>query len=151
MAGRIVGPAVNALDPSQIAVPQWQRDFDAFIAVRMRTPFCWGQHDCCLFAADAVKAQTGVDHAAPWRGTYFTELQAARLLAQLGGLAALGAMAGPECPPLTARHGDVGLVFDGVRELLGVCVGSHWLVPATYGLAALPLASGRQAWRTDHG
>lgn len=139
------------LDPSQVQVPQWQRQFDALVAERMRTPFCWGQHDCCLWAADAVKAQTGVDHAAGYRGTYFTELQAARLLRELGGLAELAGRVGPERAPLTAQTGDVGLVFDGSRELLGICVGAHWLVPATYGLAALPLSAARRAWSVSRG
>lgn len=134
------------IDPSQASVPQWQRDFDALVAERMRTPFCWGQHDCCLWAADAVKAQIGIDHAAEYRGSYFTELQAARVLRELGGLEELASRAGPERPPLTAQTGDIGLVFDGSRELLGVCVGAHWLVPGTFGLAALPLSAARRAW-----
>lgn len=139
------------LDPSQVQVPQWQRDFDTLVTERMRTPFCWGQHDCCLWAADAVKAQTGVDHAAEYRGTYFTELQAARVLRELGGLAELAGRVGSERLPLTAQTGDVGLVFDGSRELLGICVGAHWLVPATYGLAALPLSAARRAWSVARG
>jgi len=139
------------LDPSQVAVPHWQREFDALVAARMCTPFCWGQHDCCLWAADAVKAQTGIDHAAQHRGTYFTELQAARVLREMGGLEKIASRAGPERAPLTAQTGDVGLVFDGSRELLGVCVGAHWLVPATYGLAALPLGAARLAWSVVRG
>jgi hypothetical protein len=142
---------VISSDPSRVSLPQWQREFDAFVASRMRTPFCWGQHDCCLFAADAVKAITGIDRAAPWRGTYFTELQAARVLKDLGGLAALASQAGDERPPLSAQLGDIGLVFDGSRELLGVCVGPNWLVPGTYGLAALPLRAGRRAWSVHRG
>lgn len=142
---------MTEFDASHAVVPQWQRDFDALVAERMRTPFCWGQHDCCLWAADAVRAQTGVDHAAEYRGTYFTELQGARVLRDLGGLAELGGRAGPERAPLTAQTGDIGLVFDGSRELLGVCVGGHWLVPGTYGLAALPLGSARRAWSVSRG
>lgn len=138
-------------DPSGAAPDAWHASLDAFITQRARVPFNWGEQDCCLFAADAVRAMTGVDHAKDWRGTYRTEEQAGPVLEQLGGLEACGALAGPEVPPLTACAGDVGLVSDGYRELLGVCVGAHWMVPAKYGLAALPLSSARKAWRVPHG
>lgn len=134
------------------AIPQaWHQQLDAFIALRTRTSFNWGEHDCCLFAADAVQSFTGVDHAAGWRGKYRTEEQAAVVLEQLGGLEACGALAGPEVPPLMAQAGDVGLVSDGYRDLLGVCVGANWLVPAKYGLAALPITAARKAWRVARG
>lgn len=34
---------------------------------RRSVPFAWGSNDCRLFAADAVQAMTGVDHAAELR------------------------------------------------------------------------------------
>lgn len=138
-------------DPTGAIPEAWHLQLDAFMALRGRTPFNWGEHDCCLFAADAVQAMTGVDHATDWRGKYHTEAQAAVVLEQLGGLEKCGAMAGPEIPPLTVRAGDVGLVSDGQRELLGVCVGANWMVPAKYGLAALPLTAARKAWRVPRG
>jgi hypothetical protein len=138
-------------DPTNVLPMTWQKQIDSFLLSRTRTPFAWGEQDCCLFAADAVKASTGVDHAKPWRGTYSTEEQAAELLEQLGGLEGLGALVGEEVLPLTAQAGDVGIVFDGAREMLGVCAGPHWMVPGKYGLAVLPLRACRKAWRVPHG
>ena len=116
-------------------------------AERMARPFRWGVHDCCLWAADCALALSGVDHAATYRGTYSSAAEALRLVQQLGGLDAIGAMAGPECPPMCACVGDVGLVTDEGRELLGVCMGTVWLVPASHGLGALPLDAAVKAWR----
>lgn len=142
---------MSSHDPSLATPAAWQQRLDEFIAGRMRTPFHWGKHDCCLFAADAVHAMTGVDHARDWRGTYQTEEEAQPVLEQMGGLEACAALAGPAVAPLAAQAGDVGIVFDGHRELLGVCTGPNWLVPATYGLAALPLTACRKAWRVPRG
>lgn len=39
-----------------------------------RTPFVWGQSDCCLVVADWYQALWGVDPAAHLRGTYHDAL-----------------------------------------------------------------------------
>jgi hypothetical protein len=51
----------------------------------MLMPFEWGARDCCLWAADAVRALTGIDIAEEYRGKYNTELQAYRLLQSVTG------------------------------------------------------------------
>jgi hypothetical protein len=132
------------------AAPAWRWRFEALVRQRMHTPFAWGVQDCCLFAADAVATITGRDPAAAWRGTYSTALQAARLVAELGGLRAIGTMAGPGIPPLSARVGDIGLVQSHGQALLGVCTGPCWLVPAGAGLAAHDLSAAHAAWSVAH-
>lgn len=144
-------PVSGHHDPTQTNRDDGSAAFDALVDARMRQPFVWGQHDCVLFAADAVAALTGRDHAVAVRGTYHTEDQASEVLAGMGGLPGCAALAGPPCEPLTAARGDIGLVFDGSREMLGVCVGPHWLVPGKYGLSAQPLRAARLAWRTARG
>lgn len=130
----------------------WRQRFDTLVRERMTTPFEWGVQDCCIWPADCVKAMTGVDHAAAWRGTYSTEAEAEALLQSLGGLMALGALAGPPCAPLAAGPGDVGLLRNADRgTVLGVCSGKGWLVPASGGLALLPLDSAVRAWKVPHG
>ena len=125
--------------------------FDALVRDRMATTFAWGQHDCCLFAADCVLAQTGIDLAADLRGTYTDAMGAARALQFIGGIKAAGDRAGPAIPALAARVGDVGLVMLEDRELLAVCAGPVWLAPAATGLAARPLSGARLAWRVARG
>ena len=113
-------------------------------------PFEWGVHDCCTFAARAVQLQTG--HDALGALAWFSELDAARLLRDLGGLrAAVSAALGQPVEPLLARSGDVVLATDphdaSHRHLLAVCHGGVLLVPGAYGLVALPITAGLCAWR----
>ena len=119
------------------------------VAQRLATPFQWGVHDCCLWAADCVLALTGRDLATGLRRTYADALGAGRLVQQLGGMQAIGARAGPEIPPMAAAVGDVGLVVLDDRQLLTVCLGAQWLAPAAHGLAARPLPDAVHAWRVE--
>lgn len=137
------------LDAAQ-AIAGWRTGFDALIQARFTAPFEWGSNDCCIFAADAVREITGIDHAADVRGSYRTERGAARVLAQLGGVAELAAKHCQECPPLMARVGDVCLVMQGPREALAVCVGAQLVAPASGGLCVMPINAALRAWRT-HG
>lgn len=138
-------------DPTQARPEPWRQRLADLLAQRQAQPFAWGRHDCVLWAADCVAATTGRDHAAGWRGSYDDAAGAARLLRRLGGLAALGAMAGHEIAPMGAGLGDVGLVEHDSRELLAVCFGTVWLAPSAQGMAAMPLDAARNAWRVAHG
>lgn len=121
------------------------------IAARLTTPFAWGVHDCCLWAADAVQVQTGVDPAAPWRGTYSDAIGAARLVRELGGLEAIGAKAGTIIRPMAAALGDIGLLRRGDRDVLGVCAGQEWMLVGDHGLVPVRLDEAALAWRVNRG
>jgi len=116
----------------------WPSRLQAVFSAARTRPFAWGEHDCCLHAAAVVEACTGVDLAAPWRGTYSTAAEAARLLASLGGLRALAAQAGPEIDPAFATAGDVALIEgeDG-SELLAVHSGQVWTAVSVAGLVVV--------------
>lgn len=118
---------------------------------RMSEPFAWGHNDCALFAAACVEAQTGVDLAAQWVGQWSTEKEALRLIEQLGGMGAIGAMVGDEVPPLCAQVGDIGLIVTGGRESLAVCNGGHWLAVGAQGLGVVELTAAVRAWRVGRG
>lgn len=138
-------------DASSVTLQPGRLAFDALVAARTEQSFAWGSQDCALFAADCVQALTGVDHAADLRGSYQTELGAAKLLAKLGGLAAVASRAGPEVPPLCAQAGDVGLLDCGDRQSLGVCLGPHWVAAGASGVIALAFNAATQAWRPTNG
>lgn len=112
-----------------------------------RRPFAWGEQDCCVWAADSVQACTGVDPAAAWRGTYRDAMSAERLVMELGGMAAIGALAGRESAPSLATAGDIGLARQGDREMLVVHSGQVWLAVAACGLEIVPFGSVTHAWR----
>ncbi len=138
-------------DPAITLRCEWRERFDALVRARMHTPFEWGVHDCCLWAADCVLAVSGIDPAEDLRGTYRNASEAVRLVAQLGGMEAIAARGGEPINPLCAGVGDVGLVTLYDRELLAVCAGDVWLAPGTSGLCARPLVDARSAWRVAHG
>lgn len=125
----------------------WQSRLGGLIDQAQGRPFAWGVHDCCLWAADAVQAVTGVDMAQPWRSTYHSEAEAEALLDVLGGLKALGALAGPECRPALAGAGDVGLIESAGRGWLAVHDGANWLCATQAGLVRWPTRAARCAWK----
>ena len=64
--------------------PNWRTKLARYLLDNQHRPFEWGAFDCCLFAADALKIQTGQDYAEAFRGRYKTELGAARALKRYG-------------------------------------------------------------------
>ena len=137
-------------DPTQVQACEWREALRALVSARLAEPFAWGRNDCCLWAADAVLATTGTDHAAGLRGTYSTAAEAVRVVAELGGMEAIGARAGEAIPPMMAAEGDVGLLTIDGRDMLAVCCGPGWLAPSALGLALHQLDMARAAWRVAH-
>lgn len=110
-------------------------------------PFEWGRNDCCLFAADAVKAMTDEDPAQALRG-YSTALAAQRLIDGAGGLQSLvGQMLGEAVSPLMAGVGDVVLLKNEERDLLGICNGTSVIASGPNGLAVLGMDAALAAWK----
>lgn len=133
-------------------LPDWQPRLAALISQRMRQPLVWGQHDCCLFAADAVLAVTGHDLAASLRGTYSTEAGATQALQQLGGLVDLCVQRlGPVVRTQQAQAGDVGLASAGGVRSLVVCGGAHFLAVGAGGLLPVQRQDVLRAWRCTAG
>lgn len=128
-------------------LPDWQTRLQALVATRQQAAFVWGQHDCFVFALDAVEAITGKPCGAEYR-TYATEQGAARLVRRHGGMAAGGDLCfGDRIMPLLAQVGDVGLVMNQERECFAVCGGAHWLAAGLHGLQTLPIGAALVAWR----
>ena len=127
----------------------WPLRLIDFIEAASGRPFSWGEHDCCLFAADWVREATGSDPAAGYRGRYRSRSGAARLLREIAGgeveTAASRALGLPLPSPLLARRGDVALVAGA----LGVVVGGEVALPGEAGLALHPLGTAEKAWRVE--
>lgn len=123
----------------------------ALIEQHRDTPFAWGVHDCCLWSATAVQAQTGSDPAARWRGTYGTRTEARALIErEFGGdiEAIPGACELVEVPVLQARRGFiVSASFKGYGVSLGVCIGSRAAFAGKAGLVFIPMERVRRAWK----
>lgn len=131
----------------------WPEILAALLARARAAEFAWGEHDCCLFAADVVRAITGRDPAAAFRGRYRTRRGAQLALKRYGRgtlLATVTAILGEPVPPLLARRGDV-LYMDGPQgPAMGVCSGPRVMFPTRpRGLVAVHPLSCSHAWRID--
>ncbi|MDQ0040813.1 DUF6950 family protein [Variovorax boronicumulans] len=125
----------------------WQERFAAFAKERAEMPFAWGTNDCCTFAAGAVLAITGKDPMASFE-PYDSPLAAARLVETGGGLSVLAcSLLGPSVPPLMAAVGDVVLLTNEGRELLGVCNGPGALAPGKDGAVIVEMTAALAAWK----
>ncbi|MEP4195986.1 MAG: hypothetical protein ABJL99_10165 [Aliishimia sp.] len=60
--------------------------FSHFIEMTRCEPFEWGQNDCALWCASAVKFVTGFDPASDLRGTYKTQFECRQKIIRAGGL-----------------------------------------------------------------
>ena len=130
----------------------WEEALAVYLDRVHDVPFAWGVHDCALFAAGAVRAMTGIDPAADFRGQYEDVRGAALALRALGA----GTLYHTTCQWLgapvhaaQARRGDV--VMRG--KALGICVGARsWFVGDDLGRAGLvdmPTLDCRHAWHID--
>ena len=101
----------------------WQQRLLAEFKAASERPFVWGQSDCCLFAADCVVAQSGIDPAASYRGSYDSAIGARKaLLRQHGDIESAFAASLQEVAPAMVQRGDV-VTFDGP---MGVTAGIYW-------------------------
>ena len=136
--------------------PDWQSAFDEFLIANSARPFVWGQWDCCLFVADAIRAITGEDLARDLRARY-SSLREARwiLRARFGSasiersVAKLFALAGlPEVSPRFAHRGDPVIARGGSDFQIGVVGlnGSIVINSETQGLIEIPRTLAVRAW-----
>lgn len=144
--------------------PQWEPRLVDFIAANVARPYKYGQHDCLLFAANAVKAVTGKDHGRGHRGKYKNAASASRYLRGLGfgSPEELLDSLFDEKPVGFAQRGDLVLAGDGIAA---VCMGAFALsvgqdpsassgqAPSTSsgqardGLVSIPRSDWVKAWR----
>ena len=114
-------------------------------------PFEYGTNDCAIFAADCVKAITGVDLAAELRGTYSTEAGALKVILQRGceNIEQLISTFLPEMPKEMARRGDLVSV-EGIHGVfIAVVDGRTAVGPTPSGIRHTAKAKARMAWRVD--
>lgn len=126
----------------------WQANLAALCAARRDTKFSWGAHDCCLWAADCVKAVTGVDPAASVRGKYNSPLTAVQILEEHGGVEALATAAlGQPVAVGFAAVGDIVCIEVDGRRSLALCNGMTVLATGLERLECLSLDCAVCAWK----
>ena len=103
--------------------------------------FQWGEHDCCLFAANCVREITGKDPARKYRGKYNSQRSAYRVLKDLDGgdvEAAFNVVFGPLKPRLNATDGDLALIETNLGKTVCVVFGGTVWAVSFDGLITLP-------------
>lgn len=127
--------------------PDWHNRLIAVIRAAEKRPFLWGEHDCCLFAADCAEAMTGDNFADGWRGTYGSETGAKKALLRGGGsLEKVLAKYLDEVPVKMAQRGDIAVVENAGTRCAGVIYGGAVWVPGEEGLVCLRIKP-LSAWR----
>lgn len=134
--------------------PDWPARLQTEIERAARAPFRWGIDDCCLFPADCVRAMTGVDVGAEFRGKYDDLAGAAALIRLDGGVLEmidrLAREFGAErIEGAFATRGDVVLADPKARACLGVVglEGRHVWLKAESGLLPGIIPKAAAAWR----
>lgn len=135
------------------------RELNDHIVSRATTPHTFGENDCCTFAADGIKAMTGVDIAEDFRAVgYTTELGALKAIKKVTGGSTVEDAA-VYCAkkynlaelehPLKAQRGDLVLVEQAEGLLLGLVhmSGTCVVAPGEQGLRRIELTSIKRAWR----
>jgi len=136
------------------------RDWEGRLADYLRgcraARFAWGAMDCCTFAAGAVRAMTGEDAMAEFRGHYRTARGSARALRRIGAgtLEATLDAKFTAVPPALARRGDIVMADDGQGGgALGIVLGGHATGIGAQGdhegLVRLDRASWLRGWRVE--
>lgn len=124
-------------------VDNWPSELINYLAASARLPFEMGKHDCALFAADAIKAMTGEDPAAVWRGRYTTMLGGLRVLRKEGYQDHVDLVTKrlTEKPVALACPGDLAVVPTADGPALGIVQGESIYVLRLEGLALVPLTA----------
>lgn len=124
-------------------LPDWQSRLRRWLSTVSGHPLIPGQHDCCLFGAGAILAQTGVDIAAGWRGRYTTFAGGRRMLRKAGYADHVALIAAhlPEAHVSQALAGDIAIAPGDGGEMVGVVQGAGVYVLAANGkLGVIPMA-----------
>lgn len=132
-------------------LPDWQTRLTDYLAGAARRPFEEGAHDCALFAADAVRAMTGRDLAAEWRGSYASTRAGLKALARAGyrDHVALAGAHFTAKPVALANPGDLAVVPTPEGDALGVVQGECVYVLGPAGLLLASLTAATQAFEVS--
>ncbi|MGB2539599.1 DUF6950 family protein [Hafnia paralvei] len=125
----------------------WHNRLTTVLKAATQRSFSWGEHDCCLFAAECAEAMCGEDFAKDWRGTYHDEHGAKKALLRGGGsLEKVLARYLDEVPVKLAQRGDIAIIENAGSRCAGVIYAGAVWVPGESGLVCLRVKP-ISAWR----
>jgi hypothetical protein len=129
--------------------PDWRDRLHMQIDLARKREAQFGVHDCLQFPALCIEAITGINPATQF-GEYSTELGAAKLMAEFGGVSGILTNAfGEPVAPNWARAGDVVTLTVLGLETGGICNGTTVVFAAKPGIAFLTRELIEKAWLID--
>jgi len=112
-----------------------------YITEHLGKPFAWGGNDCVGFAVGWLEHATGRDYLSQYR-PWSSALQAARKVADLGGLDALFDAELTQINPNFAADGDLAII----RGTAFIFSGAHVVSVGENGLEFLDRLEAQYAW-----
>jgi len=138
--------------------PTWlTQELATFLQQNANAQFVWGTLDCSLFAADAIKAMTGIDVADDFRGKYTDKTSAFALIKSVTGGTTVGDAAAycatkhgltPWKYPLQAQRGDLVTVENNGELIAGIVdlSGKRVACLSETGIVRFSIMGIKQAW-----
>lgn len=135
--------------------PNWESGLNRAIDRARGRPFAWGTNDCFTIAAEIITEISGKeDVLKDYRGRYNNAASAQRFIKQfrhgVRGAALHILREFPQIHVHSAKRGDIVLLRQGDREIMGVCLGAEVAAPAEDGIHFLPLKQAVLAWGIGH-
>ena len=130
-------------------LPDWRQRLKSYIDDNRSRQFKPGVHDCALFVAGGIEAQTGIDIAKPYRGRYKTEKGGLRKIKRDGYEDAL-AFAADHLDAGSIKNvvvGDVAVVETETGMALGIVGGPRIFVCKRDGLGTVPIDDAKQFFK----
>jgi hypothetical protein len=127
----------------------WEEALSDYISSKRDEPFQYGVNDCCMFAAGAVEAMTGVDPMEEFKGTYSDLRGSIKVLKEIGegDLETTLDNKFEEVAISHAQRGDLAF-FD---ESVGVIMGGFAYFVSDEGLERIPREMWEKCWSVDFG
>jgi hypothetical protein len=120
-----------------------------YLATIEGQPFAWGSLDCALFAADAVRAMTGQDLGASFRGQY-TDADSADAAIRAAGFDTVADIAAAHFTEISrgeAVMGDIAVVEMSGRPCLAIVNTTNIFCMTLRGKGVLPLMKASRIFR----
>jgi hypothetical protein len=126
----------------------WDVEFNKYINTLNTKEYKYGSYDCCIFAADAVKAITGIDYMEEFRGKYNSVEEGNEALKTIGKgslYRTLRAKFGKPVRGCYGRKGDVAFYDD----CCGIVLGRSALFIGINGQVLVPLRKVQRVFLVD--
>lgn len=131
----------------------WPERLHKVISEAKKKTFEWGVHDCALFTCDCIQAMIGVDYAKGFRGKYESEKGSWGALERIENVASLSELAdkflGDSIKLSHAGRGDIVILVEKSREVLGVVIGTHAAFLSPDGVQMRALSKCKFAWKVN--